>query len=137
MVDAGVIIHENRFTYQEKGLHKIADLGEAWEQDTFLPIPLGGIVARRQFHISILKTIDRIIGRSLDYAFCQGQLLPSFVIDNAKEMSEDVMRNHINLYVNEYSLTLGELGKSAVMKLLEVSEAIHSKKIAGSTEVFL
>jgi 1,4-dihydroxy-6-naphthoate synthase len=135
-VDAGVIIHENRFTYHEKGLNKIADLGDAWEKNTGLPIPLGGIVAKREFDKSVLKTIDRVIGRSLDYAWAQGQTLPSFVIEHAQEMSVAVMRSHINLYVNEYSSALGLLGKSSVLKLIEASLA-HQEDAVKMSDFFV
>lgn len=136
-VDAGVIIHENRFTYQEKGLSKIADMGDEWEKITGLPIPLGGIVARRELDKTILTAIDRIIHRSLEYAFHHADELPEFVKTNAQEMSETVMRNHINLYVNDYSLSLGDSGRSAVEKLLNVSQQIHSSNLISAQEIFL
>jgi 1,4-dihydroxy-6-naphthoate synthase len=136
-VDAGVIIHENRFTYQEKGLNKLADLGEVWEKNTGHPIPLGGIVARRNYDLSLLQKINRIIYNSLAYAFANHQVLPDFVTTNAQEMSEEIMRNHIDLYVNDFSLNLGTIGKFAVLKLLEVSNQIHSYTEGGDFEVFI
>lgn len=135
--DAGVIIHENRFTYKEKGLNKIADLGDEWEKITGLPIPLGGIIARRSFDKTLLTTIDRIIARSLEHAFKHKHELPDFVTSNAQEMSEIVMNNHIDLYVNNYSMSLGKTGRSAVQKLVEISQQIHSKKPIPSGEIFL
>ena len=137
IADAGVIIHENRFTYQEKGLNKIADLGDEWEKITKLPIPLGGIVARRSLHKKILLTIDRIIFRSLEHSFRKSEILSAFVTSNAQELSESVMRSHISLYVNDYSLGLGELGKAAVRKLFEVSRQIHSFTHIPPEEIFL
>ncbi|MFN5422303.1 MAG: 1,4-dihydroxy-6-naphthoate synthase [bacterium] len=136
-VDAGVIIHENRFTYHEKGLNKITDLGDEWEKVTELPIPLGGIIARRDLDTTILKTIDRVIARSLEHALQQGHELPEFVTANAQEMSESVMINHINLYVNDYSLAMGEMGRSAVRKLLNVSQQINSTNQILTEEMFL
>jgi 1,4-dihydroxy-6-naphthoate synthase len=136
-VDAGVIIHENRFTYQEKGLNKLADLGEVWEKNTGHPIPLGGIVARRNYDLSLLQKINRIIYNSLAYAFANHQVLPDFVTTNAQEMSEEIMRNHIDLYVNDFSLNLGAVGKSAVWKLLEISKQIHNYPVGDEFEVFI
>lgn len=136
-VDAGVIIHENRFTYQEKGLFKWADLGELWEKNTGHPIPLGGIVARRNFHPELLQKIDRVINRSLVYAYEHHEVLPDFVTQNAQEMQESVMRNHIDLYVNDFSLHLTSAGKAAVWKLLELSAAVQKMPVGGDFEVFI
>jgi 1,4-dihydroxy-6-naphthoate synthase len=136
-VDAGVIIHENRFTYQERGLQKLADLGERWESETGLPIPLGGILARRKFSQPLQQKIDRVIKRSLEYANAHNDLLPEFVTSHAQEMSEDVMRKHIDLYVNDYSLHLGIQGRAAIWKLLETSVAIHPEPFGWNFEVFV
>ena len=136
-VDAGVIIHENRFTYQEKGLNKLADLGEVWEKKTGHPIPLGGIVARRNYDLSFLQKINRVIYKSLEYAFAHDELLPDFVKINAQEMSEKIMRNHIDLYVNDFSLNLGTAGRSAVWKLLELSNQINNYTRGDDLEVFI
>ena len=136
-VDAGVIIHENRFTYQEKGLNKLADLGEVWEKNTGHPIPLGGIVARRDYDLSLLQKINRIIYNSLAYAFAHHEVLPDFVTTNAQEMSEKIMRNHIDLYVNDFSLNLGTAGRSAVWKLLELSNQINNYTGGDDLEVFI
>jgi 1,4-dihydroxy-6-naphthoate synthase len=118
-VDAGVIIHENRFTYEQKGLQKLVDLGEYWEQKMNLPIPLGGIVIRRRMAREIQLKIDKLIKHSLDYAFTQYPHLSNFVKDHAQEMSEEVMRKHIDLYVNDYSLSLKTEGKNAILQLLQ------------------
>jgi 1,4-dihydroxy-6-naphthoate synthase len=115
----GVIIHENRFTYQQKGLHKIIDLGDYWEQTTGNPIPLGGIVMKRKFDAELIATIDALIHQSLAYAFAHYPEVTDYVRSHAQEMSEDVMRQHINLYVNEYSLSLGDKGKSAVLSFMQ------------------
>ena len=117
-VDAGVIIHENRFTYQQKGLVKLLDLGEFWENKTGVPIPLGGIVARRNIDHDIIKQIDWLIRKSLQFSFDNYPLITDYVKQHSQEMSEDVMRKHIDLYVNDYSLSLKEDGKKAVATFL-------------------
>jgi len=137
VADAGVIIHENRFTYQQKGLTRLADLGETWEQNTGQPIPLGGIVMRRDIDPDLMRKTDRVIRRSLEYAFKNYPDLPSFVKENAQEMEESVMRQHIDLYVNEYSLALGSEGRAAVWKLLEIGSSLHPEPVAGTFEVFV
>ena len=119
-VDYGVIIHENRFTYQDKGLHKLIDLGDFWEKETGLPIPLGGIVMKRTIENNLSKKVDRLIRSSIEYAFKHYPLITDYVKQHSQEMSEAVMRQHIDLYVNDYSLELGSKGKEAVHKLLEV-----------------
>ena len=116
-VDAGVIIHENRFTYQLKGLHKIMDLGEYWETMTGSPVPLGGIVAHKRLGIETIKKVERSIRRSVEFANAQKGILPEFVKYNAQEMEEEVMQKHIDLYVNEYSVSLGIQGKQAIKYL--------------------
>ncbi len=119
--DAGIIIHENRFTYQGKGLNRLADLGDLWESQTGFPIPLGGILAKKELGEELLKKINRVIRRSLEYAFAHKDPLPLFVTENAQEMKPEVMRQHIALYVNDFSLELGTEGRSAVAKLLEAA----------------
>jgi 1,4-dihydroxy-6-naphthoate synthase len=115
-VDAGVIIHENRFTYKEKGLHALVDLGKFWEDETGLPIPLGGIVIHKRI-LSLKEKINQLIKESLQYARNHDPLLPDYVKAHAQEMSEEVMRQHINLYVNDYSLSMGEGGRKAVEEI--------------------
>lgn len=114
----GVIIHENRFTYADKGLHKIIDLGDFWERKTQSPIPLGGIVIKRNIDQVIQKQIDQLMKYSIEFAFSNYPILADYVIKHAQEMSEDVMRNHIDLYVNEFSISLGEKGRNAIEKML-------------------
>lgn len=116
---AGVIIHENRFTYRQKGLHLWKDLGAHWEQATGGPVPLGGIVAHQRLPEAIALTIDELIRQSLQHAFNNYPVLPPFVTDNAQEMDPTVMRQHIDLYVNPYSLGLGPDGHKAVDKLID------------------
>jgi 1,4-dihydroxy-6-naphthoate synthase len=137
-VDCGVIIHENRFTYQQKGLVKLMDLGEFWEKETGAPIPLGGIVLKRGLDAALSKKINRLIRKSLEYAFERYPQLPEYVRAHAQEMDEQVMRQHIDLYVNNYSLSLGEDGKKAIGILLEAYERIHGsgqERAAGSLTV--
>jgi len=127
--DAGVIIHENRFTYQEKGLYKLMDLGDYWETKTQLPIPLGGIVARKSIDSDTIVEIDGLIKQSVEYAFKHNyKQLSDFVKRHAQEMSEKVMRQHIDLYVNDFSINLGNDGRKAVGKLLEVFRKTNTVK---------
>jgi 1,4-dihydroxy-6-naphthoate synthase len=128
-VDAGVIIHENRFTYQQKGLTKIMDLGEYWEHLTKSPIPLGGIVMRKSFPPGLRIQVDRLIRKSVEYAFSHYPLITDYVKQHSQEMEESVMRQHIDLYVNNYSIDLGEEGKAAVKKLLEVYAEQNGSKV--------
>ncbi len=135
--DAGVIIHESRFTYHLKGLHKLLDLGEYWERKTGLPIPLGGIVAKRNLDKPIIAKVDELIKKSIQYAYQNHyKQLADYVKENSQEMNEDVMRQHINLYVNGYSVDLGEDGKQAVMKLLQVNEQINTSNAYERCSVF-
>ena len=112
--DAGLIIHENRFTYAAKGLKKIIDLGEFWEGETSAPIPLGGIVVRRALPVEVRLAVNRVLRRSVEFARAHRAASLPFVREHAQEMSEDVMYRHIDLYVNEYSVDLGVDGKRAV-----------------------
>jgi 1,4-dihydroxy-6-naphthoate synthase len=121
--DAGLIIHENRFTYEAKGLKKIIDLGEFWESETGAPIPLGGIVARRALPDLVKQAVNRILRRSVEYAFANRDASLPFVREHAQEMSNDVMYRHIDLYVNEYSVDLGQEGRRAVELLFARAKA--------------
>jgi 5,8-dihydroxy-2-naphthoate synthase len=121
--DAGLIIHENRFTYAAKGLKKIIDLGEFWERETGRPIPLGGIVVNRALPDDIKHTVNRVLRRSVEYAFAHREASLPFVREHAQEMSEEVMYQHIDLYVNEYSVDLGADGRRAVEVLFEKARA--------------
>ena len=118
-VAAGLIIHENRFTYQQKGLEKVKDLGEFWQQKTGLPLPLGGIVVKRVLPFEIQKKMERVLRKSVEYAFKNRQSSLEFVSCHAQEMERDVIDAHIALYVNCYSVSLGEKGKKAVQLLFE------------------
>jgi 1,4-dihydroxy-6-naphthoate synthase len=126
-VDCGVIIHENRFTYQHKGLTKLLDLGEFWEKETGSPIPLGGIVLRRGQDPALAVKINTLIRKSLEYAFSHYPDLPDYVRDHAQEMDQQVMRQHIDLYVNNYSLSLGHDGEKAIQNLLQTYARLHAR----------
>ncbi|HXC05394.1 MAG TPA: 1,4-dihydroxy-6-naphthoate synthase [Bacteroidia bacterium] len=118
-VDAGLIIHENRFTYQDKGLYKLLDLGAYWESVTSAPIPLGGIVINRKLSLEIQEKVNRVLRRSVEYAFAHPQVSRPFVKAHAQEMDEAVMQKHIDLYVNKYSIELGKEGRAAVKLMFE------------------
>jgi 1,4-dihydroxy-6-naphthoate synthase len=130
--DAGVIIHENRFTYQQKGLKKLIDLGEYWESTTGAPIPLGGIAVDRALPADVQQRMNRIMRQSVEYAFAHPEDSLPFVRQHAQAMDEDVMRRHIELYVNEYSVDLGRDGRRAVQVLLE--RAVAAGVIARQPE---
>ena len=125
----GVIIHENRFTYEAKGLKKIIDLGDYWEQQTGKPIPLGGITISKKIELSLQLQIDELIKESIVYAFSNYPLLGDYIKKHSQEMSEDIMRKHIDLYVNDYSINLKAEGKNAIIKLLQVYENLKGTTI--------
>jgi 1,4-dihydroxy-6-naphthoate synthase len=135
--EAGVIIHENRFTYEAKGLFKVMDLGDHWEKTTGNPIPLGGIVMNRRFENSLMDEVNRLIRESLIYSQNSYPRLSEFVKSHSQEMEEDVMRKHIELYVNDYSLDLGSKGRAAVWQMLEIAGNLYPQPVAGSYEVFM
>lgn len=135
-VVAGVIIHENRFTYAERGFVKLLDLGEFWEQHINQPIPLGGIVVDRSLPIELKQTINRVVRRSLEYARQNPTVPMPYIKSFAQEIDADVMKKHIALFVNDFTLDLGNEGKTAIIKMLEQA------KIAGliddvRTDLFL
>ena len=125
--DAGVIIHENRFTYHQRGLQLITDLGKEWFKLTHQPIPLGGIVIKRDLSESTKQSINRILKRSVEFAFANPDSAKDFIRCNAQEMREEVMYKHIELYVNKYTLNLGIKGKKAITTLFEM--AVEKKLI--------
>lgn len=116
----GVIIHENRFTYADRGLHKIIDLGNFWEEKTSLPIPLGGIVGKRDLDKNVLIHLDSLIKKSIEYAFDNYPLITDYVKQHSQEMEIEVMKKHIDLYVNKFSISLGEGGRNAIRKFMEI-----------------
>lgn len=135
--DLGVIIHENRFTYQQKGLRKVKDLGEYWEERMELPLPLGGIAINQWVKRSLALKVNELIRKSLDFAFKNYPLIPDYVKQHSQEMSEDVMRQHIDLYVNNYSLDLGEEGKLAIESLYQVFLELNNQEADDEDVLFL
>jgi len=135
-VTAGVIIHENRFTYEQKGLKKWLDLGAYWEAQTKLPIPLGGIIIRKELPIALKQKINKLIRNSLIYARKSAEL-SSFVKRHAQEMDPGVQKKHIDLYVNEYSLDLGESGRKAIETLLVISKGSTPVQSDRKPDIFV
>jgi 1,4-dihydroxy-6-naphthoate synthase len=121
--DAGVIIHENRFTYADKGLKKIVDLGEFWERTTGAPLPLGGIAVKRSLRADVQQRVNRVVRRSVAYGFAHREASLPFVRAHAQEMNEAVMYRHIDLYVNEYSIDLGAAGRRAIQLMFDEGSA--------------
>ncbi len=121
VVAAGLIIHENRFTYAQKGLVKLIDLGEYWETTTGLPIPLGGIVIRRDLPADVQQKVNRVMRRSVAYAFEHTEEVMPFVRAHAQAMEDAVMRAHIDLYVTDFTLDLGTQGRAAVAQMFQIA----------------
>ena len=122
----GVIIHENRFTYKQKGLHKVMDLGEYWEDKMKAPIPLGGIAVKRSVDRLISLEVNTLIRKSIDYAFSNFPAVSNYVKQHSQTMHEDVMRQHIELYVNNFSKDLGDEGKKAISVLFETFQSMFT-----------
>lgn len=122
-VDAGVIIHESRFTFPDFGLTKLLDLGEWWEKETGHPIPLGGIVAKRSLGKETIDSIDRVLRSSVEYGLANPDEAKAYIRAHSQEMSEEVCSAHIKLYVNSFSIDLGSEGEAAVTTLLSRAEA--------------
>lgn len=135
--DLGVIIHENRFTYQQKGLKKVKDLGEYWEERMGLPLPLGGIAINQSVKRSTALKADSLIRKSLEFAFKNYPAIPEYVKLHSQQMSEEVMRRHIDLYVNNYSLDLGEDGKLAIESLHQVFLELNNEEPDDEDVLFL
>ncbi|MGG9971757.1 1,4-dihydroxy-6-naphthoate synthase [Ferruginibacter sp. SUN002] len=133
----GVIIHENRFTYEDKGLKKIIDLGDLWEQQTGNSIPLGGIVIDKKIDDTIKHKIDSLIRKSIEYAYTKYPELNDYIRKHSQEMSETVMRKHIDLYVNKYSINLGTEGIAAIKKLLSVYNQLHPEQTLSTEHFYL
>ena len=121
--DYGVIIHEGRFTYQEYGLIKLLDLGEWWEQTTSMPIPLGGIAIQRSLGLEIAQKVESSIRQSVEFAFHHPEISREYITQYAKEMSPEVIQRHIDLYVNSFTVDLGETGVKAVETLFSMARA--------------
>ena len=127
-VDAGLIIHETRFTYLSLGLKKVADTGEYWEKMTGMPVPLGGIVTHRHVNEDIAAKVSRAIRRSIGYAWADPSASVDFIKRNAREIDSAVTKEHISLYVNDFSLSLGQDGKTAIERLYSVA---RERKVIG------
>ena len=127
-VAAGVIIHETRFTYAERGFRLLRDLGTFWEEATGLPIPLGGIAVRRDLDDGLQRRLARVLWRSVSFALSAPEASADYVAAHAQEMSPEIQRRHIDTYVNEYSVSLGERGREAVRRLFAMA---HERGIAG------
>jgi len=133
----GVIIHENRFTYEDKGLKKIIDLGDYWEKETGNTIPLGGIVIKKEINTAVQKKVDRLIKKSIEFAYKNYPVLNDYIRNHSQEMNEAVMRKHIDLYVNDYSLDLGAKGKEAIRRMLGIYKTNNPGYIGSDQELFL
>jgi len=121
--DAGLLIHETRFTYAQKGLHKIIDLGEYWEKETGLPLPLGAIAVRRDLSTETKRQLNTVLRESVRYALQNPHAPDEFVARHAQAMEPEVCRKHIALYVNEFSADLGVKGKQAINTLFDKGTA--------------
>jgi 1,4-dihydroxy-6-naphthoate synthase len=127
--DLGVIIHENRFTYQQKGLIRICDLGEVWEEKQKAPIPLACIAAKNTLPEDVRKKTSELIRKSVEYAFSNYPAITDYTREHAQAMEESVMRQHIQLYVNNFSIDLGIEGKKAISQLKEVFRKIQAVSV--------
>ncbi len=125
-IDAGVIIHENRFTYEKKGLKKVCDLGEKWQNDTNLPIPLGCFAISKNIEQNVMIEIDNALKESINYAFNNNDEVMKFVRKHAQTMSDEVAQKHISLYVNTETLSLSNVGKQSIIKFVEESNNKNS-----------
>lgn len=123
-IDLGLIIHENRFTYHEKGLHKVVDLGDYWERSTGSPIPLGGIVVKRSLDLHLKLQINSLVRESVQFAFENPRSSIEYIRSHAQEMEEEVMFKHIDLYVNRYSENLGLEGRKAIQQMFDKAVAL-------------
>ena len=130
-VDAGVIIHESRFTYPQHGLSQVIDLGVWWEEITGHPLPLGGILARRELGGALIGRIDRALRASVEYAHAHPEEVRGYIRAHAQEMDDEVMQAHIDLYVNDYTLDYGTDGEAAIADLLERAERAGIVPAAG------
>ena len=135
--DLGVIIHENRFTYAQKGLQKVLDLGDYWETKMNTPIPLGGIAISRSIDKPMALIINSLIRKSLEFAFKNYPFISDYVKEHSQSLSEDVMRQHINLYVNNYSVSLGDEGRSAIKTLFDCFKKINGSRYIAERSLFL
>ena len=120
-VDAGVLIHEGRFVYERRNLCLVADLGKLWEKETNLPLPLGAIIVKRELGKEIISKFDKLLADSVRYAFANPLDSRDFVKQHAQELEDDVIEKHISLFVNDYTISLGEEGRNAVERLVGIT----------------
>ncbi|MBI5213894.1 MAG: 1,4-dihydroxy-6-naphthoate synthase [Nitrospirae bacterium] len=123
--DAGLIIHESRFTYPDYGLEKVIDLGDWWEKETGLPIPLGGIIAKKSLGMPAVKTIESLIRASVEYSMLHRDEVMPYIKQYSQELSEDVVMKHISLYVNDYTIDIGAEGENALRELFKKARKIN------------
>lgn len=117
-VDAGVLIHEERFTYQDKGLRLVADLGDEWEKLYSLPIPLGGIVIKKDIPTEVQQLFEELLSESVRYAFENPKSSREYVKRYARELSDEIIDKHIDMFVNDFSVNIGDLGVKSIEKLI-------------------
>ena len=117
--DAGVLIHEGRFVYERRNLELVADLGLEWERRVGLPLPLGSIIISKSLGEEVARDVERLIRRSIEYAFAHPELSREFIKSHAQELEDEVIDKHISLFVNDFSLTLGDEGRRAVEELVK------------------
>ena len=127
--DAGLIIHETRFSYQKRGLKKVADLGEVWEEKLQLPLPLGGIAIRREIDDKVKSDIEKLLAESIKFAYSNPKKSSNYIKQYARDLDDDVIRKHIELYVNDYSINIKEEGKSAIKYLVKKSTELKNQII--------
>ena len=118
-MDAGVLIHEGRFVYERRNLELVADLGKLWESETNLPLPLGAIIIKRELGEELISKFDKLLSKSVRYAFANPLVSRDFVKEHAQELEDDVIEKHISLFVNDYTISLGEEGRKAVERLIK------------------
>lgn len=136
-IDLGLIIHENRFTYQAKGLYKVEDLGDYWERTTGGPIPLGGIVVKRSLPDAVKYKLNSVLKRSVQFAFDHPESGIDFIRSHAQAMEDEVMYKHIELYVNKYSLDLGDVGRGAIQQMFDRAQSLGLIPSESTTSLFL
>lgn len=124
--DAGVLIHEGRFVYRQRQLELVADLGQLWERTTALPLPLGGIAAKRSLPEAVRRQVETLIRQSIEYAFAHPEASRAYIKEHAQELDDAVIDAHIALFVNDYSLSLGDEGRRAVEALTGIACAFNS-----------
>ena len=122
--DAGVLIHEGRFVYERRNLELVADLGKMWERETNLPLPLGAIIVKREIDEKSISEFDKLLADSVRFAFDNPHLSRSFIKQHAQELEDDVIEKHISLFVNDYTISLGDEGRKAVERLINATPNI-------------